>query len=110
MEDGWDMKPEPKEKWTVSSREVNGKESRNYNKHRPTYTEHWLCYEGCKCHVLTGHNGHRLLSELSKKYNGEGYEPQFRSGKPWLDLSEKKRLELAFKGTMPLPFDQEAKS
>ncbi len=75
------------------------------NAQRPAMTEYWLCWEGHKCHVLSGKRGEEILNGFAAELNEQKYKPRFESGKIYMDLSQMKKLELAQKHSPELPME-----
>lgn len=109
MEDGWDMKSEPKEKWTISCREmkVQNKAVPVTSSLREEKRYEWrLHYEGVRVHSLHGLQAEDSLRSIAKQWNEQGYEPRFVKGKIYLDMSQQEKLKLAMLSSPPLPFEQ----
>ena len=103
-------------KWTVIEKKINidavemqdGKmQDFIGNAMRKATYEYWLCFEGRKCHVLTGVTAKATLEAFAEEANETGFEPVFEKGKLLMDLTQKQREKLAFTFSPPLPFADE---
>lgn len=106
------MKSEPKEKWTVSCREMKVRNKllpKDHASAEETRYEWRLHYQGMRTHSLHGLQAEDILRGIAAQWNEQGYEPRFVKGKIYLDLSQQEKLKLAMLSSPPLPFDQEVK-